>query len=326
MYMNNIKVGGYLVYTQPNKSYSGIPLEIEEIIENKIWFKNDTYTLITDTTDWYYYDINPKLLSKNFKVGDKVICIDNTMSQRDLKLGNIYTICKTDKGYICIENPSILWNKNRFIPLPSSIIKPELPENLLHCHGYTFTCKISEKDCEGIITVEDDEVFLCQDREDGCDCKNKQGYKYSYTIHQGTKGNLYLNEVTDLQIFPPKSISKEDSKERSNSFEIGDTVYCISTNYKGFDYQKEITLHKDYLIIDIDREENSICIERDNDYGEGWFINTMFKKIEEKELINNKTNSYELQKSLREITVSKRSGKCVTISGRSKIAVAIRHS
>lgn len=30
------------------------------------------------------------------------------------------------------------------------------------CHGRYFRCKIEDKECEGRICIEDDEIYLCQ--------------------------------------------------------------------------------------------------------------------------------------------------------------------
>lgn len=39
-----------------------------------------------------------------------------------------------------------------------------------------------EYDVEGVIQIENDIVFLCQDRSNGGNCKDKLGYKYSWNI------------------------------------------------------------------------------------------------------------------------------------------------
>lgn len=63
-------------------------------------------------------------------------------------------------------------------------------KNLLDCHGQPFRCKIDGTQCEGRITVEDEDVFLCQDEMDGLDCRNKQGFLYSWHITESQKDIL----------------------------------------------------------------------------------------------------------------------------------------
>ena len=75
-------------------------------------------------------------------------------------------------------------------------------KNLLDCHGRPFRCKIDETQCEGRITVEDEDVFLCQDEIDGEACKNKHGFIYSWDITKSQKeilnNELNLDDVTEF--------------------------------------------------------------------------------------------------------------------------------
>ena len=48
--------------------------------------------------------------------------------------------------------------------------------------GQKFVGYIEETYCEGRVTIEDEYVYLCQNKVTGADCDNKQGFKFSYTI------------------------------------------------------------------------------------------------------------------------------------------------
>ena len=63
-------------------------------------------------------------------------------------------------------------------------------KNLLDCHGQPFRCKIDGTQCEGRITVEDENVFLCQNEMDGYDCVDKQEFSYSWHITEVQKDIL----------------------------------------------------------------------------------------------------------------------------------------
>ena len=55
-------------------------------------------------------------------------------------------------------------------------------KDLQECHGRYFRCKIEDKECEGRICIEDDEIYLCQDIIDGIESEEKFGYDYSWQI------------------------------------------------------------------------------------------------------------------------------------------------
>lgn len=67
-------------------------------------------------------------------------------------------------------------------------------EDLFKCHGKEFSCKIQGNYCEGKITVENNEVYLCQDIEEGDPCTETHGYKYSYRV--SLDGNIMFDLPT----------------------------------------------------------------------------------------------------------------------------------
>lgn len=48
--------------------------------------------------------------------------------------------------------------------------------------GDIFTATISDIPVEGKIQIENNIVYLCQDRRSGDSCDNKLGYKYSWNV------------------------------------------------------------------------------------------------------------------------------------------------
>ena len=75
-------------------------------------------------------------------------------------------------------------------------------KNLLECDGKRFACKINGTEVSGMITVEEGEVYLCQNEREGNDCENKRGYKYSWAVDDGHPDRLSFNKVTDFRLCP----------------------------------------------------------------------------------------------------------------------------
>lgn len=53
-------------------------------------------------------------------------------------------------------------------------------EELLKCDGRKFKAEIKGVECEGVITVQNGDVYLCQNERNGAACTDKKGYKYSW--------------------------------------------------------------------------------------------------------------------------------------------------
>lgn len=67
----------------------------------------------------------------------------------------------------------------------------------------------SKKKVEGVIQIQNGDVYLCQNKCDGTDCKNKLGYKYSWIIGNldkiDSKAVLRAYNVYDFQLRNRKS-------------------------------------------------------------------------------------------------------------------------
>ena len=93
-------------------------------------------------------------------------------------------------------------------------------KDLLSCNLRKFTCKINNVPVKGTIKVEDDEVFLCQDVKEGIRCGDTLGYKYSWTVKDGSPEELRSNEVSDFKLL---KFSKKDIEEYKD-WRIGDII------------------------------------------------------------------------------------------------------
>ena len=95
-------------------------------------------------------------------------------------------------------------------------------ENLLKCDGRRFRCKIKETPVKGRIRVENGNVYLCQNKQEGVEAKCRFGYKYSWDVSSGSDKHLAYNDVSDIVLIP----STPDEIESYKDWQVGDKVYC----------------------------------------------------------------------------------------------------
>lgn len=93
-------------------------------------------------------------------------------------------------------------------------------ENLLDKEGVSFTADIKGLPCKGVVHIECGEVYLCQDQADGKTCHNKQGYKYSWTVKDGSGFNLRINSVENFALLESEEekISIYDERNHGKYF------------------------------------------------------------------------------------------------------------
>lgn len=73
-------------------------------------------------------------------------------------------------------------------------------ENLLGCNGVRFTAKIKGTPVSGKIRVENEKVYLCQNKMDGALCADRLGYEYSWYVGAGDSDKLKDKNVTDFKL------------------------------------------------------------------------------------------------------------------------------
>ncbi len=83
--------------------------------------------------------------------------------------------------------------------------------------------------CDGKITIENCNAYVCQNEEDGAFCEDKKGYKFSWRI--SNNGKLCKDDYSDLAI-EPKSI-KERIEALDNFWdkEADDILQLIPKNF-----------------------------------------------------------------------------------------------
>ena len=95
-------------------------------------------------------------------------------------------------------------------------------ENLLKCDGRRFRCKIKETPAKGRIRVENGNVYLCQNKQEGAEAKCRFGYKYSWDVSSGSDKHLAYNDVSDFVLIP----STPDEIESYKDWQVGDKIRC----------------------------------------------------------------------------------------------------
>jgi hypothetical protein len=68
---------------------------------------------------------------------------------------------------------------------------------------------------EGLIVVEDNRVFLCQNVVNGSKCKNNYGYKYSYEVFESTTSDLKNFNILSKISFDNEEIRSIDLSQDS---------------------------------------------------------------------------------------------------------------
>ena len=130
--------------------------------------------------------------------------------------------------------------------------------NLLGADGKYFTAEIKGIKCKGRIAVEDNYVYLCQNKLDGRRCKEKYGYNYSYFIEKGTETYLELVGITNLKLWDylPKEGEYFYVKSRS-----GFSYIAIAKNGKDLT-NRFVSLNQDNGRLSYD-ESGCVCSELD---------------------------------------------------------------
>lgn len=118
-------------------------------------------------------------------------------------------------------------------------------ENLLNCNGLRFSAKIKDEGVTGIITVEDGYVYLCQDKLDGKDCIDKKGYKYSWSVKDGSKESLSNNSVRKFKIIE----WSEEEIEKYKDWRVGNVVKLLDEYEKEFDELYEVIFRSGELVV-----------------------------------------------------------------------------
>ncbi len=72
-------------------------------------------------------------------------------------------------------------------------------------HGQSFKCNLEGKPCNGKISIENDNVYLCQNVSNGSPCKDKHGFEFSYIILHKKKWvkdgeSMFSMKVENLKI------------------------------------------------------------------------------------------------------------------------------
>lgn len=102
-------------------------------------------------------------------------------------------------------------------------------DDLFKCDGRRFSAKIHGVECEGIISVQGTEIYLCQNKIEGGEAKDKKGFLYSWW-YKSINGDIDAF-VTDFKLL------EEEPEE-------GDLVYVSDSDPECEEEIKRLFLHK----------------------------------------------------------------------------------
>ena len=110
----------------------------------------------------------------------------------------------TGQGFLVIVDPEKLKGDEAVVVEVMNWKEESKPEiDLLQCDGRRFRAKIEGATCEGIISIEDSLLFLCQNNECGAIAKDKKGFKFSWRVHPPFTADGFENyDVTDFELLP----------------------------------------------------------------------------------------------------------------------------
>ncbi len=111
--------------------------------------------------------------------------------------------------------------------------------NLLDCDGMPYCAMIDGMCVEGIISVENGTVFLCQNRKNGNSARDKKGFLYSWNVYDGSPEHLESNQVIDFKLLESNSPELKNMKKLrlwsvGNIVKKGEKTATIIDSFEGF--------------------------------------------------------------------------------------------
>jgi hypothetical protein len=71
-------------------------------------------------------------------------------------------------------------------------------------HKQWFRANINGDDCIGRVSMEGDEIYLCQYEQDGASADDKLGFPYSWQVGRGSEDELRMSDVENLKLLSRK--------------------------------------------------------------------------------------------------------------------------
>lgn len=130
----------------------------------------------------------------------------------------------------------------------------------LTLHRVEFRAKIVGDDCEGKISIDGKNIYLCQDKVAGDSAPDKLGYTYSWFV--GTNSvDIEYNLVTDLYLYldtEEQPVKKEQPQK--NELNVGEYVEVRDDDTDGWDKRRYFTTVGDkfYVFSDEDQWEDHL--------------------------------------------------------------------
>jgi hypothetical protein len=125
----------------------------------------------------------------------------------------------------------------------------------LTLHGVEFRAKIVGNDCEGKISIDGKNIYLCQDKVAGDSAPDKLGYTYSWFVGRNSL-DIEYNVVTDLYLYldtEEQPIKKEQPPK--NELNVGEYVEVRDDDTDGWAKRRYFTMVGDKFCVFLDEEQ-----------------------------------------------------------------------
>lgn len=130
--------------------------------------------------------------------------------------------------------------------------------------GKEFTAEIQGVPVSGRIQFESGSFYLCQNKKSGSNCSDKLGYKFSWTIGDGSIRVIKSREVNNLVTKGWTAREIEEYKD----FQVGDTLIGPGTGYD----RKVVHKFEEFLLTSDTDDGRTKLLTADNLYEQGWRV------------------------------------------------------
>ena len=175
---------------------------------------------------------------------------DNVIGHICIESNKVYLCQDVRDGSPCENklghNFSWYYNGNIDSEVTNLVVENSIPSEVtkgpIYQHGQGFAAYIKDKYIAGKISIDTDGcIYLCQDEIVGCEAQDLLGYKYSWSIGEGTEKYLKRNTVDHLVLLDPPSISEDLSYFKVKSMDVCKPIVT-------FPEKSETSLYKQYQV------------------------------------------------------------------------------
>ena len=146
-----------------------------------------------------------------------------------------------------------------------------------HDVGKKFTAEIQGVSVSGKIQFESGKFYLCQNEKNGASCSDKLGYKFSWTIGDGSIGETKSRDVKNLVTNGLTAREIEECKD----FQPGDVLMILGAGYD----RKVVHKFEEFLLTSDTDDGRANLLTADHLYEQGWRLKMEAEEEKEEEVV-----------------------------------------